>query len=124
MSVRSSAVSTTCPNDCKRPSKARVVQMVRLRRRTSIARDNSQTILIRCAARWKKEPHAAMDNNKVNNKAISKVINKANSKDSNRVNSKDNKVRRDNPDSKARRVGSRMGKPAAIKMVVNRKAEE
>src|SRR5262245_44672062 len=96
-SARLSAVSTISPKNCKRPNRARVVQMVRLRKRISIARDNWLTTLTRCVVRWTKEPRAV----------------KGSSRDS-------NKASRGSPEKRARRVVNKTdGKPVAV----NRKLE-
>ena len=86
----------------------RVVRIVPVRRRISIARGNSPTTSIRCAGVWTKEARLATDSKKAtsrgNSKASSKAINKVNN-----LVRRVNKARKDNADSKAaRKVNSKV----------------
>ena len=121
MNARSSAVSTTFQNGCKRQSKAHAARTVRALKKTSTARVNSQTTSIRCVGAWMKTRRVETGSSKVINKvnAGNKVsrgkANKANRdrkasrakvNPANRVNkdNKDNRVNKVNLVSKDRKV--------------------
>src|SRR5688572_21987302 len=91
-SAQSSVVLTIFRNVCRRRSKARAAQMVRVPKRTSIARGNWLTTSIRCGVVWMRTHGATATVNS------SKVISEAN-----RV-SRDNRAREVRKVNRARRA--------------------
>lgn len=136
-SVQSSEVSTIFPNVCKQQNRVRVARMGRVRRRTSIARDNWLTTLIRCAAVWMKERRAGMVSNKGKIRGRGKVsrgrkVSEANSRVSSKgkerkANSRDERASRGNQDSSKalKTVNSKVvSRRVALKTAASHKATE
>src|ERR1044071_4835857 len=77
---------------CSLQNRVRGVQVVRVRKRIWIARDNLQTVLSRFAGGWMKKPRNEMASKAINRMANNRTTvasnNKANSKDNNKAVSK------------------------------------
>src|SRR6185503_14052269 len=118
---------------CKQQNKVRAARIVRLRRRTSTARDNWLITLIRCAGAWMKGPRARMVSNRGNSKGRGSnrgsKVNEVSSKGNNRG-SRDKRASRDNQANQAsskalKTVNSKVAsRRAARKTAASRRATE